>query len=267
MPRKLGQHFLKNKSVLMKIAETLELKDGDFVIEIGPGHGELTEEIRNQKSKIKILAIEIDKNLACSLRNKFLGDKQIEIIEGDALKEIKDQISKIKAKDKNSQVIENLEIVGNIPYYITGHLLRVVGELEHKPSKVVLLMQKEVAQRICALPPHSNLLSLSVQFWAEPKIILSVPAKDFLPPPEVESAVVFMRTLKKETDDAAESYYSFIKSAFKHPRKTLYNNLLEAGFSKKIILEAFNSLKIEPNVRAAVLGVSEAEKMSRMLYS
>src|SRR3989344_7110696 len=199
MPRYLGQHFLKNKAKLKKIIDALELKDGDIVVEVGPGHGELTQEIQkskipeteqvrygagknqsaNWRTKIKIIAIEKDINLVKFLKEKFSKDKNIEIIEGDALKEIKNQISKIKITNQNSKIIKNLKIVGNIPYYITGYLLRILGELENKPSLIVLTIQKEVAQRVCAKPPKMNLLAASIQFWAEPKIIGSVSKKDF----------------------------------------------------------------------------------------
>jgi 16S rRNA (adenine1518-N6/adenine1519-N6)-dimethyltransferase len=144
--------------------------------------------------------------------------------------------------------------------------LRIIGELESKPLKTVLLIQKEVAQRICAKSPHSSLLSLSVQFWAEPKIIASVPAKDFLPPPEVSSSVIVLDAIRKENDAVGRAYYLFIKAAFKHPRKTLYNNLLAAGFSGEEIIKTFDSLGIEHGIRASVLEEPEAEKMGRILY-
>ena len=175
---KLGQHFLKNKTKLRKIVEALELKDGDVVIEIGPGHGELTDELRSANHKLKIIAIEKDEELAESLKEKFKNNKNIKIIEGDALKllpQLTDD-QRLTIYDKRLTT-DNYKIAGNIPYYITGYLFRILGELENKPSLIVLLIQKEVAERVCARPPKMSLLAASVQFWAEPKIISNVSKK------------------------------------------------------------------------------------------
>jgi len=249
MPRRLGQHFLKDKSILKRIAQALEIKEGDVVIEIGPGHGELTEEIleNGNKKGIRIIVIERDKKLAEGLRKENL--ENVEIIEGDALQVLPELHTKYK--------IPNTEykLVGNIPYYITGHLLRIIGELEHKPSRTVLLIQKEVAQRICALPPRSSLLSLSVQFWANCKIIETVSKRYFSPPPKVESAMIELTT-KKDGDKnsaIADKYYAFIKKSFKQPRKTLLNNLVSGGYAKEEALKIINKLKLQKNDRPQML--------------
>lgn len=258
MPRKLGQHFLKDKSILKRIVQALDLRGSDVVVEIGPGHGELTEELRNQNPKLKIIAIELDKNLAHFLKNKFSGDKYIEIIEGDVLKILPEPNTRYK--------IQNTEykLIGNIPYYITGHLLRIIGGLEHKPSKTVLLIQKEVAQKVCALSPHSSLLSLSVQFWADCKIIEIVSKKYFFPSPKVESAVIELATKKDGDKDGsvADEYYAFIKKAFKQPRKTLFNNLVSGGHAKEEALKIINKLKLQKNDRPQIL----SSKATRGLF-
>jgi len=229
MGTRLGQNFLMNKAKLRKIADALELKKGDTVIEIGPGRGELTKELRIKNKELRIIAIEKDAELIKNLefRIKDLGlDKNIEIIEGDALKEIKNQISKIKNTDKKSKIVENLKITGNIPYYITGYLLRILGELELKPSLIVLTIQKEVAQRITAKPPKMNLLAASAQFWAEPKIIGYIPKKDFRPVPKVDSAIIKFNI--KTSNVQKLKYYKLIKILFKQPRKTIFNKIFAA---------------------------------------
>lgn len=255
--QKLGQHFLINKSALRKIAEAVDIQEGDTIIEIGPGHGELTKELlaisveRLDKNPaegkgIKIIAIEKDPALAQELRKNFQfstrpPDRQvsnaqiqnskfiihnsiIEIIEGDA-REILPSII-----HHSSFVIHNYKLVGNIPYYLTGYLLRIISELENKPSLCVFTIQKEVAERIVAQPPKMNpdrsrdrsqqinetsqripnipdgatsanhrsrsasngmnKLSASVQFWAEPKILQILPRRDFKPAPKVDSAII-----------------------------------------------------------------------------
>ncbi len=279
MPRYLGQHFLINKKKIRKIVESLELKDGDVVVEIGSGHGELTQEI--QKSKIKIIAIEKDKKLAEFLRKKFSSDENIEIIEGDALKEIKNQISKIKIipssgtefaigqTNQNSKIIKNFKIAGNIPYYITGYLLRILGELENKPSLIVLLIQKEVAERVCAAPPKMNLLAASVQFWAKPKIVGYVSKKYFKPAPKIDSATIKLTTYDKQfTTNDAKNYYSFIKILFKQPRKTIINNLASgvkrqvSGVGKEEIIRKLEKLGINPQARPQDLSIEQIKKLT-----
>lgn len=204
----LGQHFLKNKSAVEKIVAALQLVEGDNVIEIGPGHGELMAELL--KHPIKLIAIEKDRELANELRDRF------EVIEGDALKELVRVVQQLKTV--------SYKLVGNIPYYITGHLLRIISELENKPSVTVLTIQKEVAERIVSQPPKMNRLSAITQFWAEPKIITILPPSDFDPPPEVESAVIELRSKKYEVR-IMNNYYKMVKILFQQPRKTILNNL------------------------------------------
>src|SRR3989304_5892516 len=317
MANYLGQHFLINKKKIEKIVEALELKNGDTIIEIGPGHGELTQEIQkskipeteprrrtsslrgrqarygagknqsaNWRTKIKIIAIEKDINLVKFLKEKFSKDKNIEIIEGDALKEIKNQISKIKITNQNSKIIKNLKIVGNIPYYITGYLLRILGELENKPSLIVLTIQKEVAQRVCAKPrtrrrqgyggQGMNLLAASVQFWAEPKIIGSVSKKDFWPIPKVDSAIIKLTPLTLLVRSSIQcnkgDYYKFIKILFKQPRKTILNNLefriknLEfRAENRQKLKEKLLKIGVDPQARPQNLSVEQILKLFNFL--
>ena len=271
----LGQNFLMNKSKLRKIADALDLKKGDTIIEIGPGHGELTNEIiaRLQDCKIKkLILIEKDTELIKNLefRIKDLGlNKNIEIIEGDALKEIKNQISKIKNTDKKSKIVENLKITGNIPYYITGYLLRILGELELKPNLIILTIQKEVAQRICAQPPLMNLLAASVQFWAEPKIIGYISKKDFRPAPKVDSAIIKFNIKTSDvlrTSDVQKlKYYKFIKILFKQPRKTIINNLASIG-KKEDIVEILSKAGVRQNDRPQNLNIEQIKNLLKLSY-
>jgi 16S rRNA (adenine1518-N6/adenine1519-N6)-dimethyltransferase len=187
MPQRLGQHFLKNTSALRLIVKTLNPQDDETVIEIGPGHGELTEFLQIANRKSQMVLIEKDKNLYGALKEKFKDDSRITITEGDAL----EQLSLIVAQLSNSSVA-NYNIVGNIPYYITGHLFRVISELDHSPKRCVFTIQKEVAERICAEPPKMNRLAASVQYWATPSIVKILPASDFNPKPKVASAIIVL---------------------------------------------------------------------------
>ena len=267
----LGQHFLINKKKIEKIIEELDLKSGDVVVEIGPGKGALTIPLCEncQKLGCKIIAVEKDKDLADDLKNKIydLGlDKNIEIIEGDALKTLPRLIH-------NSELrIKNYKIVGNIPYYITGYLLRILGELENKPSLIVLTIQKEVAQRVCAKPPKMNLLAASIQFWAEPKIIGSVSKKDFWPIPKVDSAIIKLTPLTLLVRSSIQcnkgDYYKFIKILFKQPRKTILNNLksqISNLKNKEKIIEKLKKVGVDPQARPQNLSIEQILKLFNFL--
>jgi len=212
---KLGQHFLTDKHALEEIASLLDLEKNDFVVEIGPGHGELTEKIA--VSGCAITAIERDELLAETLREKFFGNEKIKIITGDALKILSDE------KIWNSESA-GYKIAGNIPYYITGKLLRTIGELDEKPSVTVLTIQKEVAERLSAKPPKMNRLAASVQFWAEPEIAIVLPKSVFHPAPEVDSATIVLKPTP-ERKIKPDAYYEIVRALFSQPRKTILNNI------------------------------------------
>lgn len=252
MGRKLGQHFLKDEGVLRQIAYSLGIESSDIIVEIGPGHGELTNELRIMNYESRIIAIEKDEKLVQVIRKKFASDKNIEIIQGDALKILPSLI-------RNS----NYKVVGNIPYYITGYLLRILGELENKPSLIVLTIQKEVAERICAKPPKMNLLAASVQFWAQPKIIDLIKKAAFNPQPEVDSAII--KLVPKKVIEGDENYYKLIKSLFKQPRKTILNNIFHGmKISKEKTIEKFTKQDIQPNARPQNLTIQSLIALSNV---
>lgn len=264
MGERLGQHFLKNKSVIPKIIEALELKNGEVVIEIGPGEGALTFPLLETCQKIgaKLIAIEADHELVLSMKYK-VSSMGAEIIEGDALKVLPEIHTKYLIPNTS------YKLVGNIPYYITGHLLRIIGELEQKPSISVLMVQKEVAERVSAQPPKMNLLAAATQIWAEPKIIARLKPKDFNPPPEVDSAVIRLET-RNETlvanHQSLVAYYRLIKLAFKQPRKTLLNNLSDGlQIDKAKALELMKSIDLSGSERPQNLSLEKLIQLSRLL--
>lgn len=221
------------------------MQPNETIVEIGPGHGALTISLAEAAQKIgaKIIAIEKDTALAEILKSRIPegGDATIEIVIGDALDILTERQHEMRA-DK---------IIGNIPYYITGHLLRVIGELKNKPRLSILMLQKEVAERICATPPKMNRLAASVQYWAEPKIIASLSKTEFSPPPEVDSAVLKLETRQLPSEDM-EQYYATVRTLFAQPRKTILNNLAAAEDGKRDknkLIEALNSLGISPTDR------------------
>ncbi len=255
MPRKLGQHFLKSGKKLSRIVEVLDVKKGDNVLEIGPGHGELTGLILDKEANV--VAIEKDDRLIEILKDKFsekIQDGSLKIISGDATKKISDVV-------KEYFSFSEYKIVGNIPYYITGYLLRIIGELEIKPECSVLLIQKEVGERVCAYKDKMNILSASVKFWAETEIVGNVAKKYFSPPPKVESVIIKLITHNKYKEVDSKEYYKFINIIFSKPRKTLKNNLLAGGYENEKIDKIFEDLNIKNNLRAHQLNFENIMKL------
>jgi len=311
MGQKLGQHFLKNKKILHAIAEATELRVGETVIEIGPGHGELTEYLSAKggslpdggrdasggKSKnCKMILIEKDKILAEQLKKRFEKDKNIKIICGDALKILPRIVSSLSRKSSSlatssgggslpdgkrrapSAKNPNYIIVGNIPYYITGYLLRTIQELEKRPARTVVMIQKEVALRMVKKPPEMNLLAASVAYWADAKIVMSVPKKEFSPQPKIDSAVIALYTKKthlKNRGKEEEKYYKTLATLFKQPRKTIKNNITLSYRSanacnmgnKEKLFEKLEKAGIHIEWRPQNLGVDEIKKVADMLYN
>ncbi len=262
MKKYLGQHFLKNKSAIKKIIAALDLRAGETVIEIGPGKGALTFPLLDECDRIgaKLIAVEKDRELALEFYKKYSENKNIEIINDDALKIIPEltKSSKLTAK--------SCKFVGNIPFYITGKLLRTISELENKPRLTVLMIQKEVAERACAKQGELNLLAAATQIWAEPKILFTLPPEDFDPPPKVHSAVIRLTTKSKNSKLTAKSYYDLIHLIFKQPRKTLYNNLRDnLGLPAENIKKVLDDMKIDLKSRPQDLSIEQILDLSEKL--
>ena len=220
-PKKfLGQHFLKCRSAINQTVKEAEIKSDDKIIEVGPGNGILT--IPLSKAAKLVIAVEKDGELAENLK-KSLKEKNIEnvdIITADILKIIPDLI---KHYAPNAMPYK---VVANIPYYITSRFLRLLFELENKPQLVILMVQKEVAKRIIADPPHNNLLALSIQAYGRPKIISKVPSSCFWPKPKVDSAIIKIGDIssdffvKNKVDE--KQFFKLVKTAFSQKRKALF---------------------------------------------
>ncbi|OHB17837.1 MAG: ribosomal RNA small subunit methyltransferase A [Parcubacteria group bacterium RIFCSPLOWO2_01_FULL_40_65] len=223
IPKKsLGQHFLINPRILDKIVAAAEISNNDTVLEIGPGTGNLTEKLSIKAGKV--IAIEKDRRLIESLKEKF-KNKNVEIVESDVL------------KLKIETLIENYKIVANIPYYITSNLLRIILEKWPKPKLIVLTIQKEVAQRIISKSPRMNLLALSVQFFAEPKIVGYISKENFRPRPKVDSAIIKLMPKEKLPSENPEKLFKITRAGFSGKRKQLINSLSINLKKEKIEIE------------------------------
>lgn len=220
--KSLGQVFLNQQGILKKMIQAAELKDNEKVLEIGPGKGILTSLLLD--AKVEVIAIEKDKRLISFLQNKFLNHPQLTLINDDILNLLNDPL-----RWKQLKIGKKYKIVANIPYYLTSRLLRLFLEMKNKPQMMVLIIQKEVAQRITAQAPKTNLLAISVQFYAQPKIICFVPKTAFWPKPKVDSAIIKIlpfSTVNNTDPTFRKKFFSLVKAGFKQPRKLLFNNLL-----------------------------------------
>lgn len=246
--KSLGQNFLKNETMLQKIASSLEIKENEVIVEIGPGLGALTKYLVSSPAK-KIIAIEKDRRLIEGLKKKF-ADERLSVIEGDALEVL-------PALD-----IKEFKLIGNIPYYITGHLMRIVGELKDKPSVSVFVVQKEVAERAVMREPENNILSLSLQFWSDPEFLGMIKREDFVPVPKVDSAILRLTT--KESEANQESFFRTLHLVFKQPRKTILNNL-SAQMEKSKSEEIIKNANLMPSLRPENLSLDDIKKISAII--
>jgi len=252
--KKFGQNFLIDKSVLKKIIEAAELKVNDVVLEIGPGIGALTQELA--KKGEKVIAIEKDQKMAEILKEVLKEFKNIQIIKADILK----IDPKIYLKTKN------YKIVANLPFYIVSPLIREFLELiEVRPQSMVLVVQKEVAQRICAKPPDMSLLAISVQFYAKPKIISYISKKSFWPQPKVDSAIIKIvppQFRVQVSPQFRERFFRIVKAGFSQPRKQLINNLSKKlNIDRELVKNWLLKNNIQPTQRAETLNIKDWIKL------
>ncbi|MEK7611935.1 MAG: 16S rRNA (adenine(1518)-N(6)/adenine(1519)-N(6))-dimethyltransferase RsmA [Patescibacteria group bacterium] len=261
---RLGQHFLNDQKAVNATLKATRPEKGDAVIEIGPGKGALTLPLAElcKKTQCDFFAIEKDTKLAV-LVARDLTKKSIPgvIIQGDALRvlpELYERYPALRGK--------KLIIVGNIPYYITGHLLRILSELEQRPKRTVLMVQDEVAERIAAEPGHMNLLAAATQLWATPTVILRVPKTSFKPKPKVDSAIIVLTTKDIPDSFPKNQYYAAIKILFRQPRKTLFNNLrAHKALSPDKAREMMDRFKIRETTRPQDLSLELLIKIVRAL--
>ena len=261
--KRLGQVFLKNKAFLSKIIKAGGISSKDTVLEIGPGKGVLTEALL--RAKAKVIAIEKDPQLVDFLKEKFKTNKNLTLIQAD----IRDFL-------KKQDFYTEYKVVGNIPYYLTSHLIHLLLELKHKPEIIILMIQKEVAQRIVAQPPKMNLLAVSVQFYSQPEIISYVPKSAFWPQPKVDSAIIKLTPLsvivypaKGGADEATkQSFFKVVKAGFSHPRKLLISNLSQTfKIPKNKLQNIFQKLNLPFNIRAQNLSLENWKDLTTHLFA
>lgn len=251
-PKKsLGQNFLVDQAALRKVMGAAGQISGKVVLEVGPGLGSLTRLLAVQASQV--IAVEVDQNLLPPLHEVLSPFDNVKIVIGDIL----GQNTKTLLAGSPAQTYA---VVANIPYYITSALIRHLLEAPIKPGRIVLTVQREVAQRICAKPPAMSLLALGVQVYGAPKIASKIPAGAFYPAPKVDSAVIRVDVYPNPhiPSPYTDPFFRLAKAGFSQKRKNL-RNALSAGLaiSKDQAVTLLESVEIDPRRRAETLSLDE----------
>ena len=256
----LGQNFLTSKGVLGDILRAASLKKSDTVLEIGPGIGTLTRELA-QCAK-RVIAVEKDSVMVDILKETTKDLPNIKIVHADILKTKLQSLIRLSYSQLNRI---KFKVVANLPYYITSPVIRMFLEVPEKqfasaPELLVLMVQKEVAQRICAKPPRMSLLAVSVQVYGKPSIVSYVKKGCFWPQPKVDSAILRIAPLINADRKLinADIFFKIARAGFKQPRKQLINNLSqELKLSRHQIETWLSQVGIQPTQRAETLSVED----------
>lgn len=262
--KKFGQNFLIDLHVLNKIIDAAEINEDDFVVEIGPGIGSLTQQLAENARQVT--AVEIDKNLIPILEDTLSAYDNISIINQDVLK--LDMKTLVEEKNDGNKI----KVVANLPYYITTPIIMGLFENQVPLDSIIVMVQKEVADRMQAKAGSKNYgsLSLAVQYYAEPYIVANVPQNCFIPRPNVGSAVIRLKKYDKPSVEVKDEVFMFklIRTAFGQRRKTLVNTLKnspEINIEKEIIIECLNKLGIDERIRGEALSLQQFAQLSDLL--
>ena len=257
--KKLGQNFLLSDEVLDQIVKAADITPSDTILEIGPGLGVLTRRL-GERAEL-VLAVEKDHKVARVLHRLFRSKKNVKIIQGDALF--------LKPSDYQLQA-NSYKLVANIPYYITGKLLRNFLSSASKPKLMVLMLQSEVAHRIVSKPGEMSILSVSVQFYSDVEIVADVPKENFYPVPKVDSAVVRFdvypdQLLQQKWGGVDENkFFQLVKVGFSNKRKMLANNL--KTIYKGQVKEVLEEVGLNTKARAQDLSLDDWKKLYDRIF-
>ena len=243
--KSLGQHWLKDRDVLAQIADEAELSHDDVVLEVGPGLGTLTSEILRQARRV--VAVEFDEDLARKLPGQFPG-KNLTVINEDILQFNLDTLP------------ANYKVVANVPYYITSKIIQRFMTAANKPATVVILVQKEVAERVAAQPGDMSILAVSAQVYARARLGVEVPKGYFTPPPKVDSQVVVLETRAVPLVTQAEEklFFRVVKAGFSAKRKKLRSSIAAGlALSKEEAESILAAAAINPDNRAEDLSIDD----------
>lgn len=247
--KSLGQHFLVDRGVLRRILEAAELSPTDVAVEIGPGQGLLTRELAARVGRV--VAVELDDVLAGRLTVDFQGQPHVSVVHADA-----------REVDIEALVEPGTpyKLVANLPYYAASPIIRRFLRAAHKPTLMVVMVQREVAREMAAQPDKMGFLSVTTQLYAKPRIVCTVPPGAFRPRPKVASAVLRLDVLPGLAldVDSEERFIEVVRAGFSAPRKQLHNCLRKGlDQSSEVVDEVLSEAGIEPSRRAETLSLSE----------
>jgi 16S rRNA (adenine1518-N6/adenine1519-N6)-dimethyltransferase len=241
-----GQNYLLSQAAIDHMIDAAGISSADTIIEIGPGFGVLTETLAERAHHV--FALEIEQTLRPYWEDKLPSLPALEIIWGNALNTIHDVISSLEGKP--------FKVVANLPYQITSHVIRTILELPTPPSDMVVMVQKEVAQRICAQPGDMSVLAVAVQYYGEPKYVATVKKGSFWPAPKVDSAIVHVGQITAQSE--AKEFFELVRAGFSNKRKQAAKNISAQLFIERATVEeALEALNIRRDVRAEMLSVED----------
>ncbi len=265
LKKSLGQNFLTDANILRKIAAAANLTQEHGVLEVGPGIGALTEHLA--ESAGKVVAVEIDQRFIPVLKDVFSSHGHVEIVHGDILKLDLEHLLK-----QHFSHLTSVHAVANLPYYITTPILLKLLHAE-RLENIVVMIQKEVADRLAAKPGSKDYgsLSIAVQYYSEPDVIAHVPPSVFIPPPQVASAVIRLRRRKKPLVQVKDEAFFFdaVRAAFAQRRKTIYNNWLNKFYGKEDgerLKQLLIQAEIDPSRRGETLSIEEFARICDFMH-
>jgi 16S rRNA (adenine1518-N6/adenine1519-N6)-dimethyltransferase len=246
--KRLGQNFLVDRASLRKVIQAADLAQNEHVLEIGAGLGSLT--VLLAQAVRQVVAVELDADLIAPLQEVLSPYPNVRLIHGDILQ--------LEPATLFAEAGVSFSVVANIPYYITAAILRHLLEGKQRPRQMILTLQLEVAQRICALPGEMSLLALSIHLYGTPSIVARIPAGAFYPKPKVDSAVLRLAVAAQPRLADTELFFRLAKAGFSQKRKTL-RNALAGGLQIPVsqALQVLEAAQIEPNRRAETLSLEE----------
>ena len=268
--KSLGQNFLINQQIIRDIIEAGDVNESDGIIEIGPGMGAMTVLLGSLAAEV--IAVEIDRQMIPPLEEVLVGMPNVYVINEDILKvDIKGMVDKLKQNPK----VKKIKVIANLPYYITTPVIMRLLELEnHGIDMMEFMVQKEVAERMCADPggKEYGALTLAVNYHSTPKIVMNVGAENFIPRPSVDSSVIRLDILSSPPSEILNKtiFFKTVKAAFSQRRKTLLNALGSSGVipgGKTELSKILSDLNINEKIRGEALSLSEFAKISNIISS
>lgn len=265
LKKSLGQNFLIDQNILHKIISAANLSKDKGALEIGPGIGALTQQLA--KASGRVLAVEIDRRLLPILEETLLPYPHASIVHGDVL-----QLDLGELFKTHFNAVSQVSVVANLPYYITTPIIMKLLEEKLPLENIVVMIQKEVADRMAASPGGKDYgsLSIAIQYYCEPELVTIVPRTVFVPPPNVDSAVMKLKIRKSPLIQCQDIdfFFEVVRAGFAQRRKTIYNNLLSRFFSKETktdLTDILHRSGIDPIRRAETISIQEFSHLSELL--